>query len=154
MELRISLHSMVDVITNSSTVIFVNTHGKTIEYAKDLINSLLSMSGSDKKADDFFTFELIPTEDSLERVMEYLLEECEHEWDSPEYRAKEKEFQKQIDDSLEDGTFDDKFGNYTANYNGWEEGELLITSKSNTGECVKLADQIQKIFSIDGERDG
>ena len=57
MEIRIPIHSFIDLITNSSTEIYIGTKEKTIEYAKEMIDKFLAEAGSDKKADDLFTFE-------------------------------------------------------------------------------------------------
>ena len=44
---------MVQLITNSSTVIFTYSEG-AVESVKELINEILKLEGSDKKADDLF----------------------------------------------------------------------------------------------------
>jgi len=62
-QIAIPIHSIIDVITNSSTEIYTNTHSKSIEYAKDLINEILDAAGSDKTADDLFEFEIIEDEE-------------------------------------------------------------------------------------------
>lgn len=51
-KLIINTHSFVDVITNSSTEIFVTTHDKSVEMIKSIIDTFLEAAGSDKKADD------------------------------------------------------------------------------------------------------
>ncbi len=51
-------HSFIDVITNSSTSVYVSCHSKSIEFAKELINSILKEAGSDKVAGDLFTFKV------------------------------------------------------------------------------------------------
>ena len=50
------IHSIVDVITNSSTVIYTY-QDDSIEPAKELVNEMLKLSGiTDKTADDIFFF--------------------------------------------------------------------------------------------------
>lgn len=51
-----SIHSVVDVITNSSTVIYTYQTG-SVDPAKELVNEMLKLSGVvDKKAEDIFYF--------------------------------------------------------------------------------------------------
>lgn len=57
-KLTIRTHSVVDVITNSSTVIYSQADDGTISSVKDLINALLKIGGSELTADDLFNFEL------------------------------------------------------------------------------------------------
>ncbi len=52
--LLIPVHSFVDVITNSSSEVFVSADEKTVEAVKDLIDNLLIGVGSDKRCDDLF----------------------------------------------------------------------------------------------------
>ena len=54
---KFKMHSMVDVITNSSTVIYTYQDG-CLNPAKELINEVLKLEGSDKNADDLFEFEV------------------------------------------------------------------------------------------------
>jgi hypothetical protein len=56
--IRINYHSFVDLITNSSTEIYISCHTKSVEYLKELIDSLLKASGSDKKAEELFDFKI------------------------------------------------------------------------------------------------
>ncbi len=52
--IKIKFHSIVDVITNSSTVIY--TYQNSTEQAKELIDEVLKLSCSDLKAVDIFHF--------------------------------------------------------------------------------------------------
>ena len=55
---HIKLQSVSDVITNSSTEIYTVCTEYTLDRLKDIVNSILEISGSSLKADDLFTFEL------------------------------------------------------------------------------------------------
>ena len=55
-ELVLTVHSVVDVITNSSTVIYTEAASSSIETAKAIIDDILVAAGSDKRADDLFDF--------------------------------------------------------------------------------------------------
>ncbi len=52
--LFIPIHSFVDVITNSSSEIFVSADDSTAKAVKELINHLLKGVGSPKTSDDLF----------------------------------------------------------------------------------------------------
>lgn len=54
----VKLHSQVDLITNSSTVIYSNATGHTIEKAKALVNAILAAAGSGYGADELYNFDL------------------------------------------------------------------------------------------------
>lgn len=51
-------HSFVDLITNSSTEIYIKATDHTIASVKSMIDHLCKMVGSDKRADDLFEFSL------------------------------------------------------------------------------------------------
>lgn len=56
--MKIVIHSFVDLITNSSTEIYIMASEKTIETIKDIVNHLLAIGNSELKADDLFEFNL------------------------------------------------------------------------------------------------
>lgn len=53
-ELRIKLHSMTDLITNSSTVIYTYSDA-SLGACRDMIDEVFRVLGVDKKCDDVFT---------------------------------------------------------------------------------------------------
>jgi hypothetical protein len=56
--LVIPIHSFVDLITNSSSETYIYASDSTIKCVKTLIDNLLKGVGSDKTADDLFTFDI------------------------------------------------------------------------------------------------
>lgn len=54
----IPVHSFVDLITNSSSEIFVSADQDTVNAVKKLVNTLLTAGGGKLTADDLFTFKL------------------------------------------------------------------------------------------------
>ena len=52
------VHSFIDVITNSSTEIYVEATSNTVQSVKTLINSLFSLAGSKLICDDVFIISL------------------------------------------------------------------------------------------------
>ena len=47
MRLEVPMHSFIDVITNSSTEIFVRTHSNTVKLAEELIDEILVAARQD-----------------------------------------------------------------------------------------------------------
>ena len=58
MKIKIKIHSFIDVITNSSSEIFVRADERSIETLKDVINALLNLTESKYVVDDIFNFEI------------------------------------------------------------------------------------------------
>lgn len=63
MKLIIPFHSFVDVITNSSTQIYVQAGDNTIKALKELIDNILKSGNSQATADDLFEFSLAPLDE-------------------------------------------------------------------------------------------
>lgn len=59
MEIRIPIHSIIAVITNSSTEIFVGSTNTSIEMAKGILQDIINIGGGHKNVDDIFEFEII-----------------------------------------------------------------------------------------------
>lgn len=57
-QITINVHSFVDLITNSSSEIFVEASASTITAIKKMLTNVLAAGGSTKTADDLFTFDL------------------------------------------------------------------------------------------------
>ena len=55
----IPVHSFVDVITNSSSEIFVAADKSTITAIKKLVENLITAAGGTQTADELFTFDLV-----------------------------------------------------------------------------------------------
>lgn len=54
-KMKLNVHSVVDLITNSSTTIYTFSDGSE-ETVKDMINEMLKVFGSEQTADDLFWF--------------------------------------------------------------------------------------------------
>ncbi len=171
--LKISFHSFVDVITNSSTVIYVGCGDNTIKLAKELITSLLKVAGLNKTADDFFEFTVVQNQETINDCIGDWIDECfenfEEElkkidgckditkeiWDEMEYKERnkitdilcEKILSNKINKSVSD-FIDDYFDE------GFDQRQLIIKSKTDDKFILNLNDKIRSIFEIDGERDG
>jgi hypothetical protein len=53
-EIKLEIHSMVDLITNSSTEIFISANDNAEENVKKILQKILDVTGSTKKVDDVF----------------------------------------------------------------------------------------------------
>lgn len=53
-----SIHSFIDLISNSSSEIFVVASEKTVKSVKEIINNILAIGKSEYTCDDLFTVEI------------------------------------------------------------------------------------------------
>ena len=124
--LYIPYHSFIDVITNSSTEIFVSCHGKTKETLFALINSLLAVAESDKKAEDLFDIKM----------------------------SRDYVYDDETEEELEDVkiAFNEK-GERTDNYEDdeYEDHTLVLIPKDSSKETIELTKQISTIFSLNAQ---
>jgi len=70
---KIPIHSVIDLITNSSTEIFINCKD-SIEPTKELLNEFLKLIGSDKTCDEVFEISTEYDDDNIENFLEYWCE--------------------------------------------------------------------------------
>ena len=75
----IKIHSFVDLITNSSSEVFVTATEKTVDTVKSLVNNILQAGGSLIKADDLFEFVTI-----VQGEDEETYDEVEYDLSTPE----------------------------------------------------------------------
>lgn len=70
----IDFHSLVDVITNSSSVIYTGVKDNAVDVVKAIINDVLRHAGSGLVVEDLYTIELVeaPDEDDYDTWDEYL----------------------------------------------------------------------------------
>lgn len=123
--IKIPIHSFVDVITNSSSEIFVVADDNTKVLCKDLINNFLSMTGSDKKADDLFDIKL---------VCVLRCEETDHE---------DMEFQSEQERTNWCNEHDvDEYGDYVVHFS-----YIRVTSKSDDPAVVSVANGINSLLN-------
>lgn len=139
----INYHSFVDLITNSSTEIYISCHTKTIEYLKEFIDSLLKTAGSDKKAVDLFDFKV------MKKVDFDGLDESDY---SPkEWKKLEKEASKSWGEVDKECVTKEDFESENDDY---EDHNLIIIPKDKNQETIDLVAQITKIFNIEGSFNG
>jgi len=80
--IKLNIHSIVDVITNSSTVIY--TFQDSITEAKELLQEILNLIGSGEKVDDLFYFDVFLSDvDYYVERMEDYFDDGENDEDFP-----------------------------------------------------------------------
>lgn len=82
----VKLHSFVDLITNSSSTVYVHAHEGTVKHITNLLESMLTMTGSTKSVDELFKVSLSPSADSVESIAEHIssvMEEDTHYYGHP-----------------------------------------------------------------------
>ena len=151
-KLIIPIHSFVDTITNSSTVIYVQCHNKTIELTKNLINTLLKIAGSAKTADDLFLFRISPTDYYKEMFIENEAEKLmadDNIGEDAVYEKAEEQYEYYL---MNPSKRPSDWGEHTEY--GWNMEQLELIPIKEDQETINLTSTIESIFSIDGTRDG
>lgn len=154
------LHSFVDVITNSSTVIYVsiNQSEKTIEKIKEFINKILIASESNKTFDDLFyiktTFNDI--EDIKDRLADYTdirdnIINLLNEEQKNDYKLIDEMVDKKIDELFEEHNSVEleKYIRELKEEYGSIEQTLIIYRKDNNEEIINLLELVNLICDID-----
>lgn len=94
--IKLNFHSMVDVITNSSTTIFTYQDG--IKEAKELLQAVFDLSGETRKVDELFYFDVFL--DDIDRYTEFI-DENEDEYDIKNYPKEWREQKRYIENIIE-----------------------------------------------------
>lgn len=154
------LHSFVDVITNSSTVIYVsiNQSEKTIEKIKEFINKILIASESNKTFDDLFyiktTFNDI--KDIKDRLADYTdirdnIINLLNEEQKNDYKLIDEMVDKKIDELFEEHNSVEleKYIRELKEEYGSIEQTLIIYRKDNNEEIINLLELVNLICDID-----
>jgi hypothetical protein len=109
--MKIRIHSFSDVITNSSEMLYIAISDKGVKSLKELINFILRKAGSDKTADDLFTFRSDIDEDYYNEIWEHIIDNDElipedvyEQYDSlSTYKEKEEFENKHIKELIDQG---------------------------------------------------
>ena len=145
------INSMTDVITNSSTSVFVVYAEHNIDSIKELVNSILAIDGR-YTFDDLFNISLEFDYDVIERYSEELSEEfSEFTQEGADYEEILMSFDKEKKSRLADELWD--FINYDYGYCNKSPYEYIsVTVKKDSPEVEKAAElisSIDRIFDID-----
>jgi hypothetical protein len=161
-KIRVNFHSFVDIITNSSTVIF--TYVNSVDAVRQFIDAVLEISGAYDAshgitADDLYDFKIRLDPDSLEHLLESALEDEDHEYHAalsaidtdPQYEDKWLEKWETMLNYLADNIDPD---DAPTNYDGFDAETQLVITPKKPGYRDDLGKLIAKIFSHEATRDG
>ena len=145
------INSMTDVITNSSTSVFVVYAEHNIDSIKELVNSILAIDGR-YTFDDLFNISLEFDYDVIEHYSEDLSEEfSEFAEDNADYDEILMSFDKEKKSRLADELWDIINYDYDNCYRSPYE-YIAVTVKKDSPEVEKAAElisNIDRIFDID-----
>ena len=147
------INSKTDVITNSSTSVFVVYAEHNIDSIKELVNSILAIDGR-YTFDDLFNISLEFNYDVIERYSEKLSDEfSEFTEDNADYEEILMSFDKEKISRLADELWG--FINYDYDYDYCNKSPyeyIAVTVKKDSPEIEKAAElisNIDRIFDID-----
>lgn len=128
-------HSFVDIITNSSTVIYSTVNESAERNIREAVNSILKIAGSNKEFDDIF-------EVSVEFESWYI-SNIKYEWDSMDENMKEayKNFENYCNARIRE---DRKEGDY----------KIIRLVNKATGEKTNVVNLFNAIYDLRAEWDG
>jgi len=148
----------VDIITNSSTVIY--TYVNSVDAVKEFINEVLkSLPNVTLTADDLYEFEVQFSDAGAERVADIVLyTETHKHYDErtvinqrvyPDWKSKR---QARIDYVRENMSHEDEYSD------GWDayypETELVLRSKVSENQRDDLGKLLENVFSHEANYDG
>jgi hypothetical protein len=159
--IRINPHSFVDIITNSSTVIY--TYVQSIDAVKEFINEVLAnIPNLTVTADDLYEFkkQLRDPESIAWRILEdpddphhKALNEINEKasWGEPGYKDKWEEINAYVLEHIDPDT--DRYDDWDSDFS--PETELVMIPKQSRDEAREdLGELLDSIFSHSAFRDG
>ena len=144
-KLTINLHSFVDIITNSSTVIYTGVQDNAIDAMKGIINEVLRAAGSEKTSDDLYEISVL----SREKIREELLNREDIEEHSEEYWDLYDEVDEKLADMPGQISADDV--GYAVDGSVYTGAVITVTSKLDNPQTTVISDLLGKIFSVYAE---
>lgn len=157
--ITINIQSISDLITNSSTEVFVVYAKENIESIKNLVNAVLSLENPDKSFDDYFTIEMVINYEDVSYALEDLYEDDGDNEEFPEAEIyaeiedwkKEREYVEglpierveQIIDAANDKNWDTQYQLYS--------GFVVNPKVENpvTERVASIINNVDSIFDID-----
>jgi hypothetical protein len=153
MEMRIKPHSLVDVITNSSTIVYITMRENAIDDMYAIIDEVLKVAESDKNARDLFNVE---KEYDWFAILDYFIDDVgDNEKESGLVKIYEslnrddqKKFEKEelIPYLKESGRFKD----YLQDSEGVERDNwLVVKAKDESKSTKEIWNMIRNLFDAD-----
>lgn len=126
-------HSEVDVITNSSGVIYSTVTVDAEDNIKEAINAVLEVAGSDKSFDDLFT--IVITYD------EWWIIDMRSDYNSMSEEEKNMSFEEYLDQQSENRR------NY---YNEYQNDHRILEICDKTGRKLNVVNLINSVYVREG----
>ena len=136
-KLTVNLHSFVDVITNSSTVIYTGVQENAIDAMKGIINEVLRAAGSEKTSDDLFDISVSNKNEEFAKVVRDNFA-TDEEYYGAQDAAYEIEYPKQVDA--------DYFSMMDASVT--VKSVITVKSKNDNPQTTRISDLLAKIFEV------
>ena len=156
---KTKIHSVIDLITNSSTEIFINCNKDTIETAKNFVNVMLEAAGSNKTADDLFEFQILNSnhiENYCEMMAQRMFGVSEKEGFYSLSDDKQDKISKMYDEAMKDPEFrpdnwcelgtGDHIYSHPSKYDS-----LVMIPKETTSDAMWLDAWFHNIFTLEEE---
>ena len=139
--ISIPIHSIVEVITNSSTEIYTMIKEKSAEYIKEFINKILSIAESNVTADDLFDIRLVGGSSfySFHREKLRKAEPELYPWRRDMSTKEKGMLYEKMDTKIDQMLNDDEINVTDTVWNGAADIELRVTIK---GEATEQAENI------------
>ena len=134
----ITYHSFIDLITNSSTQVYVSVRERAIATLHELVNNVLALDESTLKSEDLFNIEIV-----------YLIETIQENGDYQELLLTESE----IKQAVIDGTVhEDDAGRALdpENYDRYRANQLRVTCKVLNPQTIRIAEIIEHLRGLFG----
>lgn len=157
-QLRIKYHSFIDIITNSSTEIYVSVGDWSVKTVKDLVNGMLKIAKSDKTCDDLFEISInnYRCEEWIlgEQVYDYFVESNKMTRDEYKVLTDDEKLNKFYQESGE--TYETMSAKYYEHieddYDSFDESSLLVKAKTDDPDVIEVAKilhNLRDIFAIE-----
>jgi hypothetical protein len=150
----IAVHSVVDVITNSSTVVYTTASQSTINTIELIVDSVLARAGSNLKATDLFEFKIAYDPD---RVHQWRWETWLDRHATPEQRNLGWYEKSKLYAKFEKGDPPEWWDDYKPS-DDWDDFESIyveVTAKREEDEeLAKVLSTLHTLFGLTAIRDG
>lgn len=155
-EWKIKIHSIIDVITNSSTEIYIQADSNTIEKTFELFDIIIKASGSDKSARELFDLRIELGEWDKKNAIESFMKSddfglCISESDIREYQLANPKFEDwQVENKLaEKYLHENGLWNDYVDDERYGDDDLIVKLKDSDEDIFDLASKVSSIFHID-----
>lgn len=163
--LLLSPHSFVDLITNSSSVVYISAHKSSIDTLHELVDSILAIDKSSLKSRDLFIIEIEPPVREIEDAI--LRPERYYYIDILDYISNElgEDFKKFLIREVQDkGKLSSKTIEKLKTFDwGWKDEEhgyhfstvLRVTPKNSSSKAAAaLLSNLSSLFAVNARYEG